>query len=167
MTHRNQQRGFTLVELMIVVAVVAVMSIVAVPSLASFVNQTRLNSLKGLLINDINTARSEAIKSNARVAICAANAAATDCAASSNWALNGWLICVVSGAGCDATASAVVIRAKASNGVVITAGSTNAVIFRPTGSPVTAETFNLSGKTGAQSGVVSLATTGFVSYTKN
>jgi type IV fimbrial biogenesis protein FimT len=167
MSYRSQQHGFSLGELMIVVAIVAVMATIAVPSLASFVNQTRLNSVRSLLMNDINTARSEAIKNNTRMAICAANTAGTNCAASTNWALNGWLICVALGAGCDTTASAVVVRPAAGNGVVMTSGSTNAVIFRPIGSAVTAEQVALSGKTGAQSGVVSIATTGFVSYLKN
>src|SRR5487761_2392969 len=101
----SQQQGFTLLEALIVVAIVAIGATIAVPSLVSFVNQTKLNSLKTLLVNDMNTARSEAIKSNVRVIACAANSAATNCATNTNWEVSGWLVCRAAGAACDTTAA--------------------------------------------------------------
>lgn len=167
MNGKYDQNGFTLLEVIIVVAIVGIMSVIAIPSLSNYVNQTRLDSVKTLLINDINTARSEAIKSNTRVAICPANAGGTDCNASTDWAINGWLICPASGAGCDAAASSVVIRPAAQTGVVVTAASTAPVIFRSIGTPTAATTFALSGKTGTKPGTLSVTNTGFVSYAKN
>lgn len=167
MNYRVQQRGYSLMELVIVIAIVGIMATIAIPSLTSFVNQNRLNSVKTLLVNDINTARSEAIKSNTRVSICASNNTASDCAASADWAQNGWLVCPASGAGCNTAVSAIVVRAAVLNGIAITANSTNAITFRPIGSSLAAAQMNLSGKTGAQSGVVAVSATGYVTYRNN
>lgn len=164
MKHHSLQRGFSLIEVLIVIAIAAIMATIAVPDLISFVNLNRINSLRGMLLNDFSTARSEAIKSNVRVAICAANSTATDCSTSSNWATNGWLICNASGAGCDTTASAIVVRPTVRNNMAVSGIA--AVIFRPIGTAVAAGQINLSGPRGAQSGVISIATTGTVTYTK-
>lgn len=162
----SQQQGFTLLEALIVVAIVAIGATIAVPSLVGFVNQTKLNSLKTLLVNDMNTARSEAIKSNVRVIACAANSAATNCATNTNWEVSGWLVCPAAGAACDTTASAIIVRPPVTNGITLAA--TNAsVTFKPIGTALTtaalAQQIVLTGKPGTKSITVNVANTGFVS----
>ena len=84
--------GLTLVELVMVIGIAMVLALVAVPSFREALSSTRQSSALGLLVSDLNLARGEAIKRNARVLVCAKNPAATDCAALTNWSA-GWLVC--------------------------------------------------------------------------
>ena len=60
-----------MVELMIVVAIAAILATIAVPSFSDFINNTRLTSTMTQLTGDLNRARSEAIKRNSWVLVCA------------------------------------------------------------------------------------------------
>lgn len=84
--------GFTIIELLIVMAIAGVLAVIAVPSMRDMVYNMRLRSANGLIISDLNLARGEAIKRNTRVLICVRNAAGTDCAAGTNWQA-GWVVC--------------------------------------------------------------------------
>ena len=66
--------GFTLVELLVTVAVAAVLLMVAVPSFKSITLSSKLNTSVNDLIASLNTARMEAIKSNASVQFCSNSA---------------------------------------------------------------------------------------------
>jgi type IV fimbrial biogenesis protein FimT len=61
--------GFTLVELMTVIAVLAITSAVAAPGLREFADSQRVKSLSYDLTADLLIARSEALKRNASVTI--------------------------------------------------------------------------------------------------
>lgn len=65
----RRQRGFTLVEAMVVIAILIVLAGVGVPSLQEFVTNTRLKTATSDLFNDILRARSEAIKRNGDVSL--------------------------------------------------------------------------------------------------
>ena len=69
MKHRNDagSGGFTLVELMIGVAVVAVLLAVAVPSFQALIERQRLKGAGELVLSELQFARSEAIKQNTQV----------------------------------------------------------------------------------------------------
>lgn len=88
----DKSAGFTLMELMVVVAIVAILAALAVPSFQQLINNTRLSSTHSQLINDLNYARSDAIKRNNRTLICVQNSTGTGCANTTNWGA-GWLIC--------------------------------------------------------------------------
>lgn len=87
----KRQAGVTLVELMIVVVIAAIMAAVAAPSFSSFIQNTRLTSTMAQLTGDLNRARSEAIKRNSRILVCAHAVNGTACA-NTSWN-NGWLVC--------------------------------------------------------------------------
>lgn len=87
----KRQAGVTLVELMIVVVIAAIMAAVAAPSFSSFIQNTRLTSTMAQLTGDLNRARSEAIKRNSRILVCAHAVNGTTCSGTS-WN-NGWLVC--------------------------------------------------------------------------
>jgi len=76
----------------VVIAIVGILAAVGAPSFSTFLNNSRLNSTSSQLLNELNLARSEAVKRNARVLVCVRNAAGTDCGTSTNWAA-GWLVC--------------------------------------------------------------------------
>ena len=60
-TKMRGNRGFTLIELMVVCAVVAILVGVAAPSLNHFVQTNRLSNETNSLVSALNLARSEAI----------------------------------------------------------------------------------------------------------
>lgn len=62
-----QRRGFTLIELMVVVALVAVVAAIAVPSFRSLMLMQRLKSISAQVVTDMQFARSEAISRNQKV----------------------------------------------------------------------------------------------------
>ena len=85
--------GFTLVELMIVLAIAALLVIAAGPSYRAFVSSQRLDTAVNSYSLALRQARSEAIKSNGNVHLCAPNASGSDCATGSSASLSdGWLV---------------------------------------------------------------------------
>lgn len=59
---KKLQRGFTLIELMVVVAIVAIVAYVAVPSYVAFIENKRLVDSTEFIQGKLNFARAEAIK---------------------------------------------------------------------------------------------------------
>lgn len=92
---RNSTRvgGFTLLELMIVVAVAAVILALGVPSFQSVINSGRISGAANELVAALQQARMEAVRTNRRVVLCrsdAPDAAAPSCVAGAgNW--GGWI----------------------------------------------------------------------------
>lgn len=79
-------RGFTLIELMVVVAVLVVLSTVAAPSFSTFILGQRVKTASFDLASSMLLARSEAIKRNTDVTIAPADSG-------SGWA-GGWKVTV-------------------------------------------------------------------------
>lgn len=86
-------RGFTLIELMVTLAVAAILVTVAAPSFRTFIQNGRITTQTNDLLADINFARSEAIRRSRLVGICPINPATNQCAVGGNWA-NGRLVFV-------------------------------------------------------------------------
>ena len=59
---KNQQLGFTLIELMVTVSIAAVLMMMAIPSLGTYGRNAELTSVTNTLVASINTARGEALK---------------------------------------------------------------------------------------------------------
>jgi len=61
---RNKQpcRGFTLIELMVTLAIAAVLMLVAIPSMTAYKRNAELTSATNTLLSAINSARGEAMK---------------------------------------------------------------------------------------------------------
>lgn len=95
-------KGFTLVELMITVAVAAIALGIAIPSFNQAIRNNSSSALGAELAGALNFARSEAVKHAKRVSICASNDGAT-CLAANNWE-KGWLV-FIDNAAADNTAT--------------------------------------------------------------
>lgn len=79
---RRTQRGFTLMELMVVLAIVGVIMGLAVPNFGVYIRNSRLTAAANDLLGSITRARTEAIKRQVPVAVCATsnpNAAVPTC----------------------------------------------------------------------------------------
>ena len=63
----RKQHGFTLAEVLVVVAVVALLAAIAAPNLSDMVRKQRLKTASFDVFSSLNLARSEAIKRNRQV----------------------------------------------------------------------------------------------------
>lgn len=77
------QRGFTLVELMVTLAVLAVLLGIAVPSFQNIINRNRLTAITNEVVGAIQLTRMEAVRRNSRVVFCPTTDGAT--CAGENW----------------------------------------------------------------------------------
>lgn len=66
---KNRQRGFTLVELMIVIAVMGILAAIAAPSYQTYMAQRRLNGAARHLAMHLMQARSQAIATNKKIIV--------------------------------------------------------------------------------------------------
>src|SRR5688572_15495817 len=86
------ERGFTIVELMVTLAIAAILFTVAIPSFNGMIARDRLRTQANEFVANLNIARSEAIRRNSTVAFCrAADDADTTCeTGNGNW--GHWII---------------------------------------------------------------------------
>ena len=68
---RHDNRGFTIIELMVVLALVGVMAAIAAPSFSNMIKTTRIKGVASDLHMSLLKARSEAVKRNDSVAVAA------------------------------------------------------------------------------------------------
>ena len=62
--HSQNIRGFTLIEMMMVILVIAVISVLAVPSMKDYIDVSRLKAATEAIAGDLQLARSESVKRN-------------------------------------------------------------------------------------------------------
>lgn len=165
-------RGFTVIEVIMVVAIGAILAAIAVPSMRDMLNTTRQSSALSLLVSDLNQARGEAIKRNARMLVCRRNAAGTDCVASAaatvDWSA-GWVVCI-EGALTDQCAASTanvpnpqVVRPPIDAKLTLTA-PVAVVRFSPNSTAAVAANFSLGGTwADAPTRTIAVAITGNIS----
>jgi len=85
---RARGRAFTLVELLTALTIAAVLFALALPSFASFINEQRLLNDARRVADAITLARSEALKRNGHVVLCATPPAVA-CGDADHWH-DGW-----------------------------------------------------------------------------
>lgn len=85
----SKHGGFTLVELMITVAILVILLTIAVPNFGQFVQGGRMDTVQDRLVASLSLARSEAISSRRTVILCPRSANVNSCG--DDWAL-GWSV---------------------------------------------------------------------------
>lgn len=133
----NAQRGFTLIELMVVVAVLAIVATVAVPSFQQLIENNRLATESNRILSAISFARSEAVRVGDDVSLTADGGGFDE----------GW--CVHLGAACDAANS---LRQFDALSQLDYSGSENTLTFNSRGEMTNAD-FTISIEPAGCSGV--------------
>lgn len=134
MASLDKTRGFTLIELMVTVAVLAIVLSIAIPSFSAIILNNRLSTTADELQSSLQLARSEAVKRKKTITLCRADASFEKCAESgTDWSL-GWLL--LSG-------GEVLKIWEPSSGLVIEGPATSAMILG-TGMPQSSYTFKVN-----------------------
>jgi len=163
---RSGQHGFTLIELMITLAVFAVLLAVIVPSYSDMTLGSKLRSQANELVAGAVLARSEAIKRNSAVRMCV-SADGASCIAG-GWE-QGWVVFhdVDDDGALDVGEAVLLQHQAAASGFKIT-GSVTSVRFQATGLGATQASLTVCRATptvGGQERVVSISLTGRASVT--
>jgi len=114
MVPSTRKSGFSLIELVTVVAVVGILAAVAIPSFRDIVNNQRIKNASFELFSSLMMARSEAVKRNSNVTITAATG---------GWE-EGWQI---------TAADNTVLKTHSELNNIIVSGAPTSLIFRRTG----------------------------------
>lgn len=133
---RTHAKGFTLIELMTVLAIAGVLMVLAAPSFSNLVKSQRLRTAASELYSDMTFARSEALNRRATVSITPLDTAAEG---SKDWA-NGWKIVL----GTAAAGTTVLKIREAFEGNVSAPGGTSVefgLAGRPIASTISKATF--------------------------
>jgi type IV fimbrial biogenesis protein FimT len=152
------QQGFSLIELMIAIALLGILLAIAVPSFTDAVLGSKLRSYANNFLASTYQARGEAIKRNSVVKLCASSNG-TSCTGS--WE-QGWIVMA---------GTTVIQRQPAlSSGMKMTeSADVGSIDFPPTGVGVTSATLTLCRATpsaGNQERVISINSTGRASIAK-
>jgi type IV fimbrial biogenesis protein FimT len=95
---KSFQSGFTVLELMIVIALMAMLAVIGIPSLRDAIQNNRVTAQTNNLITAFQLARSEAVKRGQPVTICASNVIeaeddGNDPICADDWS-QGWMVVV-------------------------------------------------------------------------
>lgn len=154
-----QARGFSLIELMVALSVLGIVTAIAVPSFNEAKLSMSLRSNANNLVASIQLARSEAIKTNSTVRLCASDDGE---GCDETWS-NGWIII-------NAADKVIQYQQAITTGYNLTeANGLTTLNFRPTGIGATQARLTLCRKTpsvGSQEREISVSVTGKPSVKK-
>lgn len=147
----KNNKGFTLVELMIVVVLMAILAAIAAPAYRNYMARSRLNGAARLVLTDLASARMDAVKMNRRVEVYFTGGSSSPAAT--------YKICddangdgaVSDGEGRN------IIRNIQNHFYDVSVGSNNNPIFFPNGTATNMATVNVSNGTDSRQITISIA----------
>lgn len=133
---RGAAGGFTLVELLVVMAIGSLLMAIAIPSMQPMIHSAQLIAASNSFVSSLHLARGEAIKRNGRVVLCK-TADGLACTDAGGWD-QGWIVFHdANNNGARELTEVIVHRQHALSARLILRGNTNLagyVSFAPTGS---------------------------------
>lgn len=143
---RKLTAGFTLMEMMVVIAIIGIIAGIGIPSYNMFSKNSRLAGASEELLNSLSLAKSEAVKRGMRVTVCntanpTADTPTCTAAGSEDWR-TGWIVFVDADASNSYTAGEEILRVTHALGKLdsATASGVAAISFRSTIGPGNTET---------------------------
>lgn len=167
----KKNSGFTLIELVITLAVVALLVALTLPNFRSLIQNNRATAQANQLVTALNLARGESIKRGTAVSVCASTntaSAAPTCSGVNDWA-TGWLVFTDnSAAGSPSVNTVLRVWESLEGSPTLTSGggsATSFVRFAASGlvNPTTTFTLTLPDCTGEQKREIDVAAMGRVS----
>jgi type IV fimbrial biogenesis protein FimT len=127
-TQMKRTRGFTVIELMVTLAILAIMMGLGVPSFRAFISSQKIKTGTTELMTSLVLARSEAVKRNANVTVTPSSSAAWN---------NGWTVTATVGGGTATLHSQEAITGITittyTNATCTTAGTVANIVYANTG----------------------------------
>lgn len=153
----TQPAAFTLIEILVTLAVLAIIFLIAVPSFRTMLMNNRLSAHVNALVNSLNYARSTALNQSMNVRACPlASANSTACGGS--WS-TGWIIVTMPASG----ATTLLQSQQTSTHDPILSSNADTVTFDPHGLSTTQSQFKFcDSRGGAFARSVEVLATGFV-----
>ena len=84
--------GFTLIEVLVVIAIIAVLNLLAIPSFQSFAADNKASEIGEAMFQHLTLARLEAIRQKRDILLCKMNSAQTGCDVSAGAWNYGWMV---------------------------------------------------------------------------
>ena len=91
-TPRRRARGFTILELMMALAVTAILAMLVVPNMRDYLRNSRLSSAGNDLLHSLAVARAEAVKRQTNAIVCSSASPSTAAPVCDGSPFRGWFV---------------------------------------------------------------------------
>lgn len=135
-------RGFTLIEVMVTIAIAAILLSIGLPAWQTYLNNTRVRATAQSFLTGIQAARTEAVRRNTNIDFVLTNSATLDKDSVAAAGGRGWVIRTADGATFIEGRS--FAEGAGNNGVVVNSGAASAITFTGLGTTTLAADFTLS-----------------------